>query len=83
VASRSGGIVVTAGCEPAGDEAVDRADDLIEQPGDVVVPRGRQRAKPHGAVGLGREHTVGTPPRASLILRRRPMLPPTGQFRVG
>ncbi len=33
--------------------------------------------------GIGVEHVVGTPPRASLILRRRAMLPPTGQFKIG
>jgi len=33
-------IFVTAGCETALDETVDRAGDLLEQPGDVVVPRG-------------------------------------------
>ena len=52
-------IVVTAMCEAALDEAVDRASDLIEQPGNVVVPRRRQRMKLNGAVGAGREHTVG------------------------
>jgi hypothetical protein len=41
------------------DEAVDRAGDLIQQPGDIVVPRWRQRVKSNGAVGVSREHTVG------------------------
>jgi hypothetical protein len=41
------------------DEAVDRAGDLIQQPGDLVAPRRRQRVKANGAVGASGEHTVG------------------------
>ena len=33
--------------------------------------------------GLGLEHAVATPAGAALIFRRRPLLPPTGQFRIG
>ncbi|HEY1557496.1 MAG TPA: DUF938 domain-containing protein [Kofleriaceae bacterium] len=33
--------------------------------------------------GLGLEHAVATPTGQALIFRRRPLLPPTGQFRIG
>lgn len=38
---------------------MDRAGDLLEQLGDIVVPRRGQRVEQHRAVGVGREHTVG------------------------
>jgi hypothetical protein len=39
--------------EVALDEAVDCMGHLTEQPGDVVVPRRRQRMRPHRAIGAG------------------------------
>jgi hypothetical protein len=48
-------VVVTASGEVARDEMVDRAGDLIEQLGDIVVPRRGQRVEQHRAVGVGRE----------------------------
>jgi hypothetical protein len=39
---------------------VDRTGHLIEQPGDVVVPRWRQRMKPHCAIGAGGDTLSGS-----------------------
>jgi hypothetical protein len=47
--------------EVALDEAVDCMGHLTEQPGDVVVPRRRQRMRPHRAIGAGGEHAIGEP----------------------
>jgi hypothetical protein len=44
-------LVIAALREVTLDEAMDRAGNLTEQPGDVVVPWRRQRMKLHGAVG--------------------------------
>lgn len=52
-------LVIAALREVTLDEAMDRAGSLTEQPGDVVVPRRRQRMKLHGAVGAGGEDAVG------------------------
>jgi len=51
--------VIAALREVTLDEAMDRAGNLTEQPGDVVVPRRRQRMKLHGDVGAGGEDAVG------------------------
>jgi hypothetical protein len=45
--------------EAALDEAVNRTGHLTEHPGDVIVPRRRQRMKPHRAIGAGGEHAIG------------------------
>jgi hypothetical protein len=51
--------IVAAAGQVALDEAVDHAGDLIQQPGDLVVPRRRQRVKANGAVGASGEHRRG------------------------
>lgn len=50
-------LVIAALREVTLDEAMDRAGNLTEQPGDVVVPWRWQRMKLHGTVGTGGEHT--------------------------
>jgi hypothetical protein len=53
-------LVIAALREVTLDEAMDRAGNLTEQPGDIVVPRRRQRMKLHGTVGAGGEDASGS-----------------------
>jgi hypothetical protein len=64
-------LVIAALREVTLDEAMDRAGNPTEQPGDVVVPRRRQRMKLHGAVGGGNEDAVGSTARAWQFARAR------------
>jgi len=52
-------LVIAALREVTLDEAMDRAGNLTEQPGDVAVPRRWKRMKLHGAVGTGGKDAVG------------------------
>jgi hypothetical protein len=61
-------LVIAALHEVTLDEAMDRAGYLTEQPGDVVVPRRRQRMKLHGV--CARMPSGLHPERGQIFLQR-------------